>query len=168
MNQPDDQDVRRRSSAVRLAIAAYCVNGAVALVFGAIYVASSRFLPYHEDAIGREWETLDADTQVLLRALVHLGGGGWLVAGATFVVVALIPLRRGEPWAAVFLPIAGLLFWIPNLWATLEVTLETEATAPWFGSAAGLVATVAAAALTGWDAWRPARREGRPATDRPT
>lgn len=127
---------------VRVAMVAYGINGLVALALGGVYVASSRFLPYHEEAIGQQWESLNTDTQALFRALVHFGGGGLLAGGATFLVLALIPLRRGERWAAAALPIISLLFWLPTLWATVEVTARTDATAPWYGSAAALVATV--------------------------
>lgn len=136
---------------MRVAVVAYAINGLAALVFGVVYVASSEFLPYHEDAIGQPWESLHSDTQTLFRALVHFGGGGLLAAGTTFLVLALIPLRRGERWAAAALPIINLLFWVPSLWATVEVTARTAAVAPWYGSAAALVATVIGFAASIWD-----------------
>lgn len=55
----------------RAAVGAYATVGVISLVLGAIYAVSSTFLPYHRDAIGADWDTLDTGTQVVLRALVH-------------------------------------------------------------------------------------------------
>lgn len=82
----------------RLAVGAYLVVGMISLVLGVTYVTSSTFLPYHGDAIGTAWGGLDAGTQVVLRALVHVGGAGWLACGAALLVgmAASILERRGE------------------------------------------------------------------------
>lgn len=59
--------------------------------------------------------------------------------------MAWIPLRRGERWAMLFTPIVGLLFWVPNVWATVEVTVRTDAVAPWYGSVAAVALLVVGA-----------------------
>jgi hypothetical protein len=137
-----------------MAIGAYAISGVISLVLGTIYVTASQFLPYHRDAIGADWNALDTGTQAVLRALVHVGGAGWLACGIALLVLAWIPVRRGERWALWATPVIGLAFWVPNVWATVEVTVRSAATAPWYGSVVAVGLLVAGAAASAVDARR--------------
>lgn len=101
-----------------------------AVALGTIHLRSSQLLPYHRDAIGTDWASVEPGTRVVLRALIHAGGGGWVAAGVAPVALAVVPVRRDEAWAEVLAPVVGLLIRVPDLWASLEVTTETEAVAP--------------------------------------
>jgi ABC-type transport system involved in cytochrome c biogenesis permease component len=45
------------------------------------------------------------------------------------------------------IPLLGLVFYLPNIYATVRVTLDTPATAPWYGNLIGIVALLAGYAL---------------------
>ena len=63
------------------------------------------------------------------------------------IVLAFIPMRRGEMWARLLVPFLLVLFYVPNLLATLTVLEQTPASPPWYGNALALLATAIGLAL---------------------
>ena len=118
------------------------------VALGALYLLSPTFMPYHAAAIGREWGSLTEGEQLLFRALLRVAAGGWLAAGASLALLLMFPFREGRKWAYWALPAVSLVFYLPNLYATLLVTLGTPAIAPWYGNAIGIAATLIGATLT--------------------
>ena len=127
------------------------------LALGAIYLFRPTFMPYHALALGKEWAELDAATQVLIKALMDVAGGGWLALGTLLLLLVAVPIRRGERWARWAAPTASLLFYVPTLLATLSVLQQTPASPPWRANLGMCVASVLAFLL---DA--PWRRSQRP------
>lgn len=139
--------------------AAFAYWGVViaSVALGSLYLFSPTFMPYHAAAIGREWGSLSTGERVLFRALLRVAAGGWLAAAASLSLLLIFPFRANVRWADWALPAVSLIFYLPNLYATLLVTRATPATAPWYGNAIGIVATLIGTALT----WRSRRGEKR-------
>lgn len=119
----------------------YGVTGIISVVLGSVYVLRDEFMPYHSQALGQPWESLDTATQTLLLALMDVAGAGWAVTGALVCVLVLFPFRAGERWARWVIPAALIILYAPILFATLEVLASTPASPPWYGNAAALTAT---------------------------
>ena len=127
----------------RVAAFLYAAMGFVSLVLGAIYLFRDSFMPYHADALGKDWGELGPATQTLIKALMEVAAAGWLALGALVLLLVAIPIRRGERWARLAAPAALLLFYVPTLLATLSVLHETPASPPWrFNVVACLCAVV--------------------------
>ncbi len=129
------------------AISLYTITGIISITMGAIYLFSPEFMPYHSDALGRAWQDLQDSEQVLFGALLDVVGAGWIALGVAVIVLALIPMRRGERWARFLVPFLLVLFYAPNLLATLSVLEQTPATPPWYGNAFALLVTAIGLAL---------------------
>lgn len=136
------------------AISSYAITGIVSIIMGAVYLFSPEFMPYHADAVGRAWQDLRDSERVLFGALLDVAGAGWIALGAAVIVLAIIPMRRGEMWARLLVPSLLVLFYIPTILATLSVLEHTPASPPWYGNAFALLATAIGLALD-----RPWRRE---------
>jgi ABC-type Fe3+ transport system permease subunit len=148
----------RPARSLRCRVAAWIYAGMAipSFVLGAIYLFRPTFMPYHAVALSKEWAELDAATQVLIKGLMEVAGGGWLALGTLTLLLALVPIRRGERWARWALPIASLLLYVPTLFAALSVLEQTPATPPWYGNLLVCVASVFALIL---DApWQPDQR----------
>jgi hypothetical protein len=118
--------------------ACYALFALSAAAFGAIYMLRSRFMPYHEEALGRSWQELDSRLQVLLLALLRISGAGLLVGGISMAILLLIPFRAGEGWSLWAIPLIGLMTDLPSLYATALIRLRTGAHTPVWASIAGL------------------------------
>jgi len=140
---------RRRT----IAAAFYVVNALISVGLGATYLLRSTFMPYHADALSRTWAEVDPALQTLLGALMDVAGAGWVGIGVATLALVAVPMRRGERWGRLLIPVLFFIFYVPTLLATLAVMEGTPATPPWYGNAAACLATLAGIVT---DApWRP-------------
>jgi hypothetical protein len=135
---------RPRSLRHRVAAWIYAGIAIPSLVLGLIYLFRPTFMPYHAVALGQEWEELEVATQVLIKGLMEVAGGGWLALGTLLLFLVAFPIRRGERWARWAAPAASLVLYVPTLLATLSVLQRTPASPPWHANAAVCAAAVIA------------------------
>jgi ABC-type polysaccharide/polyol phosphate export permease len=82
-----------------LALIAFAVAALLALTFGARYVLTREFMPYHATVLGRPWSQLEPRLQIIILGMLKVAGGGLLGYGFALLWL-LLPLHRGEVWAA--------------------------------------------------------------------
>ncbi|MBP7227578.1 MAG: hypothetical protein KA988_00580 [Longilinea sp.] len=123
------------------AAVSYALLALLCLAFGLIYLLRPKFMPYHAQAVKREWEALDGGLQTLLIALMRTAGGGLLATGLAvgFLLPALV---QGQTWVRYVLPLVGLTAVLPSLYATLIVRSRTGAKTPVAAGAAGAALAV--------------------------
>jgi hypothetical protein len=90
-----------------LAAASLLLAAVLALSFGARYALAKSFMPYHSAVLGKSWAALEPRLQTIILGMLKVAGGGLLGYGVTLLWL-LVPLQRGEAWAA---------------WAALTVSL---------------------------------------------
>ncbi len=117
-------------SADRVACSCYLAVALLLVAAGALYLFTPRFMPYHAEAAGAAWDELGTGLQGLILGYLKLGGAGFLVAGIAVAVLALLPFRRGEPWARWATPSVALVYLLSSLYATLTVVAKTDASPP--------------------------------------
>ena len=135
---------RRRKLAAGLL---YGITAIVSLILGGLYVLKRSFMPYHAEALSQSWGEVEAATQVLISALMTVAGGGWFTVGVVILLLLAFPFRNDRKWAVYALPTVILLFYLPNLWATLSVLQHTPGTPPWQGNVIACLAAVVGLAL---------------------
>lgn len=131
----------------RAAGLSYGITALVSLILGGIYLLKDSFMPYHAEALSRSWSEVEAVTQVLITALMTVAGGGWFTVGIVILLLLAFPFRNDRPWAVYALPAIILLFYLPNLSATLSVLQNTPGTPPWQGNVVACLSAVAGLAL---------------------
>ena len=90
-----------------VAFVALLLAAVLALAFGARYVLTKTFMPYHAAVLGKSWPALEPRLQIIILGMLKVAGGGLLGYGLSLLWL-LLPLQRGEAWAA---------------WAALTVSL---------------------------------------------
>jgi hypothetical protein len=90
-----------------VALVALALAALLALAFGARYVLTKAFMPYHAAVLGKSWPALEPRLQIVILGMLRVAGGGLLGYGVSLLWL-LLPLQRGEAWAA---------------WAVLTVSL---------------------------------------------
>ena len=116
----------------KVGFAIYLLVAIMTIAWGLVYLFSSEMMPYHKQAIGKNWADLDRGVQVIILALMESLGAANITIGFIVLVSLFIPFRRGESWAnwAIFLGgivSGGLAFLI-----TFKVHLATNASTPWY------------------------------------
>lgn len=137
MERTERNRLRKKTAGVT-----YAVTALVSLILGGIYLLKTSFMPYHAEAISKGWRGLEEPTQTLISALMTVAGGGWFTAGVVILALLAIPFRRNERWAVYAIPAVILLFYVPNLWATLTVLWKTSATPPWYGNLLACISAI--------------------------
>lgn len=112
-------------------IITYAITAAAGLIFAALYLFRGEFMPYHEVAVGKPWEMVSTENQVLILALMRVSGGGWLATSTAIILALLGPVRRGMFWPYFAIPLIALATLIPTLIATLYVKSNSPADPPY-------------------------------------
>jgi hypothetical protein len=125
------------------AFVCYALAALLSLVFGALYLVRSQFMPYHQEAVGMPWQQLDPRFQALLLGLLRVAGGGFLTAGISVGILLILPYRGAEAWSRYAIPVIGLASGVPALYATILIRARAGARTPVAASAAaiGLIVT---------------------------
>lgn len=82
-----------------VSLCAFGLAGLLALVFGLRYLFTREFMPYHAAVLGKPWAALEPHLQAIILGMLKVAGGGLLGFGCTLLWL-LLPLQRGQAWAA--------------------------------------------------------------------
>ena len=114
---------------------------------GAVYLASPRFMPYHARVAGMTWAEVPPRLRLLLLAFQRGAGAATLACGLAVAILALVPLRRGEPWARWAIAAIGLTGGLPLLAVTVWLARASGVLTPWPVVAASVVVLLVGVAL---------------------
>ncbi|MCP4150192.1 MAG: hypothetical protein GY757_20765, partial [bacterium] len=103
---------------LKIAFTCHCLTVLLLFVFGLVYLLQAQFMPYHADAVGKQWGELAPAFQVLFLALMKVVAGAWLAGASAMALLLLIPFRKGERWSYYSVPIIGFLVSGSSLYAT--------------------------------------------------
>jgi hypothetical protein len=62
----------------KVASLSYLITAVISMGLGSVYLFLDSFIPYHAEALGRSWEALEPQLQILLKALMEVAGAGWI------------------------------------------------------------------------------------------
>jgi len=114
-----------------LSLVAFGLAALLAVAFGVRYVSTRQFMPYHATVLGREWAVLEPRLQFIILGMLKVAGGGLLGYGVALLWL-LLPLQRGEAWAAwaalsvslvVVVPIVYTVVWLRRIEPTAKTPL---------------------------------------------
>ena len=125
-----------------VSLCAFGLAGLLALVFGVRYLVTREFMPYHAAVLGKPWSALEPRLQAIILGMLKVAGGGLMGCGCALLWL-LLPLHRGEAWAAwaaitVFLATVGPVLYVV-LWLR---RVSPEAKTPVIPTLAALVLVV--------------------------
>jgi hypothetical protein len=122
----------------------------LALAFGARYVLTKTFMPYHAAVLGKSWPVLEPRLQAIILGMLKVAGGGLLGYGLSLLWL-LLPIQRGELWAAwaaltVSLAVVGPILYVVVSLRRMEPSAKTPIVPTLVVLALVIVATVSALA----------------------
>jgi len=116
----------------------YGLYALVSILSGMVFLTRSTFMPFHQDALGKTWEKVDPNVQVLLLGLMRSAGGGLMTSGIGVAILLFIPFRVEAIWAIYSIPVIGLLMALPVLYSNLFIRSRTHAQMPVKGVSIGV------------------------------
>ena len=113
-------------------ISYYCflVSSVLSILIGLLYATRKQIMPYHLKALKAEWDDIDPNYQLLLKALLNGGGFYGISCGLFMLVILLIPFSNHEIWAGYAIGAVGLIGALPLAWIVYMVKTKTEGNPP--------------------------------------
>lgn len=103
---------------LKLSLVPLLLAALVSVFFGIRYLLSREYMPYHAVVTGKAWSQLEPGVQTAIRGMLRIVGGGILAYGLGLLWL-LLPLNRGEPWAAWAALTISAAILVPTLYVTI-------------------------------------------------
>ena len=133
---------QRMSQSMKVAFGCHLLNALVLIIFALVYLFRPEFMPYHADAVAREWSNVEYPYQVLILALMRATGGAWLATAMAMLIILFIPFRQGYNWARWAIPVMGMVVSASTFCATNYVRQNTPGNPPGMIILVGIVLSV--------------------------
>lgn len=117
-------------SALTISFWLYLVAAIATILIGLLYALRPRIMPYHIKALETEWDEIDPNYQLLLKALLNGGGYFGLATGLFMLTLLLIPFQNGEAWAGYAIGLIGLIGSLPLGLIVYKVKTRTAGDPP--------------------------------------
>ena len=119
----------------------------ISILFGIKYFATRQFMAYHAVVSGRQWAEIERGMQTAIIGMLRVCAAGFVTYGVLLLWL-LLPLKRGEAWAAWAIVSSALTMLVPILWVTIWLRrFEPKAKTPIIPSSVVLVLVLAGAGL---------------------
>lgn len=103
---------------LKLSLVPLLLAALVSVFFGIRYLLTREYMPYHAVVTGKAWSQLEPGVQTAIRGMLRIVGGGILAYGLALLWL-LLPLNRGEPWAAWAALTISAAILLPTLYVTV-------------------------------------------------
>lgn len=114
----------------RFSIALFAIVGLSLFLTGCLYLSLDEFMPYHAEALQKEWHALEPNEQGLFLGLLKGLGSGAFISGLGILFMVGISLRKSPRPFIVLLPFTAIGYTALLCFATLTVSLRTPGNPP--------------------------------------
>lgn len=115
-------------------IGLYIVVGLVSLIMAYKSIFSNGFLPFHEKAAEKSWDTVEPGLQFIILALMRVSGLGFLVVALQLLIFPLVNISRNDPWLGYGIPVISLVFCLGLFLINYQLAIKSRSKTPWKGS----------------------------------
>ena len=129
------------------------------LLQGLLYVTTTRFMPYHAEALGVAWEALPANYQGFLLGVIKAMAAGSIGVTLALIIMLVGPFRQGEAWARWAVPLVGTTFTVLTAYAAYTIDVRTPASPPWRLTCVLAALYLIGAALSYWPSHRSSEQK---------
>jgi hypothetical protein len=95
-----------------------------------------------------QWSNLDASTQMLYLGMMRTEGAGFLASAIALTIILFIPYRQKAIWSCWAMTAIGIAEHLPTLVANIHVSVNSQASPPWFIAFTGIVLLLVGLALS--------------------
>jgi hypothetical protein len=133
----------KQEALFRLSIFLFAVVGLGLFLLGCLYLSLDEFMPYHAEALQKDWGALDQNSQGLILGLMKGLGSGACISGLAILFMIASSLRKTPRPFIVLLPLTAVGYSALLCYATFTVYVRTPGNPPLLQ----MVALVAAGVL---------------------
>jgi hypothetical protein len=131
-----------------ISLVIYFLVAAVSLVMAVKCLSARKFLPFHGEASGREWEDIDKPLQAVLITLLRISGLGFLVVFLLLAILPVLNLHRKDLSLTLVSAIIPFIFCSGLFLFNYLLFRQTKARTPWKGALISMIMLLAALVIS--------------------
>ena len=108
--------------------------GLICLLMAYKSMFSGKFLPFHEEAYGKSWETIDLKLQSVILTIMKISGLGFLVVGLLLTIFPIVNLFKMGSFSEFEIPAVAIVYSLGLFFFNYSLYKKTNASTPWKGS----------------------------------
>jgi len=121
----------------------YFLVGIICLFMAYKSIFSKKFLPFHEEAAGTSWESIDARLQNVIITILRISGLGFLTIFLILAVFSIINYFKPDPVIKFSIPAISLIYCFGLFLFNFQLFKQTKAKTPWLGSLIAMIMILA-------------------------
>ena len=116
------------------AISIEVASGLICLLMAFKSMFSDRYLPFHEEAADRSWETIDQKLRLVILTILKISGLGFLVTGLLMTVFPIVSYFTMDVFSASAVPTVAAVYSFGLFLFNYRLYKKTNAATPWKAS----------------------------------
>jgi hypothetical protein len=117
----------------------YILVGLICLLMAYKSIFSKKFLPFHEEAAGKSWESIDKPLQNVILTILRISGLGFFIVFLFLVVFPSVNYFKPNPLLKYSTPIISSIYCFGLFIFNFLLYRKTKAKTPWIGSLIALL-----------------------------
>jgi hypothetical protein len=127
-----------------ISVLLYIFVGLISLFMASKGLLSKKYLPFHQEAAGKDWEQLDQRLQWVFLMLLRTTGLGFLVTGSLLVIFAVMGYFMPNPFSKYVVPGISFIYCFGLFLFSYDLYRKTKANTPWKKSLFAITILIAA------------------------
>lgn len=112
----------------------YIAVGIICLLMAYKSVFSKKYLPFHEEAAARSWDSLDKPLQNVIITILRISGLGFFIIFLLLTVLPAVNYFRPDPFIKYSIPVISSIYCFGLFLFNYILFKQTKAKTPWMGS----------------------------------
>jgi hypothetical protein len=112
----------------------YIMVGIICLLMAYKSISSKKYLPFHEEAAGTPWDSIEKPLQNVILTILRISGLGFFILFLFLVVFSSVNYFKPDPFIKYSVPIISSIYCFGLFLFNFILYKQTDAKTPWIGS----------------------------------
>ena len=117
----------------------YIFVGIICLLMAYKSIFSKKNLPFHEEAAGMSWDSIDKRLQNVIITILRISGLGFLIIFLFLSVFSIINYFKHDPLIKFSIPSIAIIYCFGLFLFNFQLFRRTKAKTPWIGSIIAMI-----------------------------
>jgi hypothetical protein len=117
-----------------ISVVLYFLVGIICLVMAFKSIAAKKYLPFHEEASGKPWQSIEKPLQDVIITILRISGLGFLIVFLLLTVFPIVSYFRPNDFIKYSVPVLSLIYCFGLFLFNYLLFRKTKAKTPWMGS----------------------------------
>lgn len=131
-----------------ISILLYLLVAIISLLMAYRGIFSKKYLPFHEEAAGKPWESIEKPLQNVILTILRISGLGFLILFLLLSALPVFNFFRQALFVSYLIPAISLIYCFGLFLFNYRLFKQTKANTPWKGSVVAMIVILLALILS--------------------